>query len=505
MEPETRIRETAKRRFGVTTLRPFQALVVQDILEAEEAGRRQDLLVVLPTGSGKSLCFMLPSLLVKGVTLVVYPLLSLMRDQKKRFDKAGINSLILQGGQSSSARQFLFDSLSDGTCRVLITNPEMLGQPEILSMLSTIPLSLAVIDEAHTVVQWGRSFRPGYRSLGIELDYLHVRQVLAFTATASPRIVQSLEDMLFMGRTAKLIHGSSNRPNIRYHREFTLSRSRTVATLLAPAKRRPAIVFCPTRDETVLGARRFLYDHPDIPVRYYHAGLTSPQRKELEDWLFKTPGAVLFSTIAFGMGVDKKDIRTIVHWRLFGGVESYLQESGRAGRDGKASDAWVLLPPRELITRKDPLTDIFLGDTCFRSNLAKAMGEEPEPCSGCDICDGRSMPWCDGEKEILLKVLSRPFLLSRHALVLLLKEGVLKDWDDREIEEAVDTLFKTGALKRILGRIVPGKAFPLRKLCKAAFSMPYWWHGYPAIHRTGSTHPLLPRAIRTLPIGERRQ
>ena len=450
------INKVAYEKFGLQNLHPYQKLIIQRILEHDtESTDHEGMLVVLPTGSGKSVCFMLPSLLVTGLTIIVYPLLSLMNDQVKRFESSGIPCVCIRGGQTKEQRSNMWKKISDKEAKVVITNAECLLNPQVIATLSLYPISLLVVDEAHTVVQWGTSFRPSYKSLGTVIAYLSVRQILAFTATSDKTITDELQAMLFLGKRPHSIRASADRQNLIYHVQDTLSKAHSLAMLLKSPTSRPAVVFCATRKECELAAKDFSNTHQHIPSRYYHAGLGIYSRVLLESWFAATAEGVLFSTNAFGMGVDKKNIRTVIHRTLPKDVASFLQESGRAGRDGNIAHSFVLLGEQE--KRKtthegssfSALYTIFTQtQVCLRSALMHLLGETLEGCSGCDVCNNNLFTEPDGMRQIVRTVHSRPIAYTPGTLAKLLcrqdsadsRSGILSQWSERELVEAIKSL-----------------------------------------------------------------
>ncbi|WP_320130216.1 RecQ family ATP-dependent DNA helicase [uncultured Sphaerochaeta sp.] len=483
MDLEQQINSIAKNTFGLSSLRPYQSLVIQRILEQDsDSSDHRGMLVILPTGSGKSVCFMLPSLLVTGLTVIVYPLLSLMNDQVRRFEKGNIHCVCIRGGQTKDQRSKLWETLEKQKASVVITNAECMGTPQVISHLSLFSISLLVVDEAHTVVQWGKSFRPSYQSLGTIISFLRVRQILAFTATASEEITTDLTTMLFMGVPPHLVRGNADRENIIYHAHVTLSKSREIAMILAPRNSRPAVVFCATRKECELAFEQFLSANPLIPCRYYHAGLSREARACLETWFEGQVEAVLFATCAFGLGVDKKNIRTVIHRTLCANAESYLQESGRAGRDGAKAHAYVLLGTEETKRYSKgtqafrSLYEIFfLRQDCFRSQLVALLNSEVESCNGCDVCNNHYFRYPDGYTQILSVVLTRPLTYSPRKLASLLvnkedgdsQSGILSSWEEASLTEAIETLVEQGVLK--LAKLPRRRLYPSWTTLKTTF------------------------------------
>jgi len=435
----------ARERFGINAVRPFQYLVIKRILEEDKKENpHPGMIVTLPTGSGKSLCFMLPTLVVSGLTIIVYPLLALMSDQMRRFEEAKIPVLCLKGGQSRKERARILSRLAD--VRALVTNAETLANPGVLSALLHVPISMIVIDEAHTIERWGSSFRPALRTLSSLIAHLRPRQTLCFTATADNAVINLLNTLFFTGKPAHLVRGSSDRENIAYHSYPALSKSRAITTLLHNPSTRPAIVFAPTRALTERLARYFRISNPALDVRYYHAGLPKDARLAIEEWYYHHPDGVLFSTNAYGMGMDKKNIRTVIHYAPPSDALAFLQESGRAGRDGLPAQSIVLINEHD---RSSPLFRIFnQHERCYRSLLLSLMDEELEHCFGCGVCLNNRILHREGERPILRTIFFNPLKYTPYTLALTLQKkdarvlysGSLSTWRIREIEEAVRTL-----------------------------------------------------------------
>ena len=375
--PEDPIETLAREQFHVPRLMPLQRFVIANILdniEGSEFGTTGDActvgidhsavegerdperdreiagstahnetynqLVLFPTGFGKSICFQLPALLLEGLTLVVYPLLALMNDQKRRLDEAHIPCALFRGGLSEeewSAQEALVGS---GKAKVVVANPEILCAPRLRRFLGRFRIAHFVIDEAHCISEWGQTFRPSYLTLGESARSLSPRILSAFTATAGPAIVESIEKTLFLGKGYRLVTAEADRPNILYGVVHTLSPRRTLRQLLLSCKK-PAIVFERSRPGTKINAA-YLQSIGFSETRFYHAGLSRAERKDIETWFQKSDDAILVSTNAYGMGMDKKNIRTVIHTSLPDSAEAYIQEAGRGGRDGKNSLAILI-------------------------------------------------------------------------------------------------------------------------------------------------------------------
>ena len=456
MELETRIEEslieTAQRYFGISMLKPFQLLVMQRIMEQESGSFVRHQLVILPTGTGKSLCFLVPAILCKGITVIVYPLLALMNDQKAKLQAGGIDCVVLRGGQTKEQRAQIWKQLECGT-KIVMTTPESLLQKRVLNRLNKYRISLLVIDEAHVIAQWGQDFRPQYFNLKKAVLQLMPKQVLGFTATAGEATMQLIFRQLFPSRPL-VVQGDADRENIVYGVYPTWDRTQAVVDILRTCEK-PAIVFCRTRHETQQICYDALRDLRGLgfPIKFYHAGLTKPERETLEKWFSTSANGVLVTTCAFGMGIDVRSIRTVIHHKLPATVEEYLQESGRAGRDGKLSVAWVLKLLGETQT-DNPVTAIFDGDTCRRQALLSVLGQTKTDCVGCDVCLGKLQKEVNGQKvlETLVKTFPFSYTLEEAAnLVVGLENismvdyggrlnpfyGAMKDWNCRRLKLAI--------------------------------------------------------------------
>lgn len=504
-----KIKHSAKELFEIETLKPFQLLVIQRILEQDSSSFVRHQLVILPTGTGKSLCFLLPAVLCEGLTIIVYPLLALMNDQKTKLEKAGIDCIILRGGQTKEQRQKIWHKLkmlSSATntpkTKIVMTTPETLLQPRVIKELKQYKISLLVVDEAHVIEQWGKDFRPHYAKLKEVVTKLMPKQVLAFTATASKNTIQTINEHLFPSKPL-VIQGDIDRENIIYAVYPTLDLNHATVDIIESCQK-PAIIFCRTRHEThqlCYEITRDLYKRAingnsknalqTLPqIRYYHAGLSRNEREKLEKWFSITKDGVLVTTCAFGMGVDVKSIRTVIHHRLPNSFEEYLQESGRAGRDGKTSIAWVLKEPNPMqqnyeimapksklienlmqentdikdnVTRNNipTLEEVFEQNKCRRQGLLNGMGLDKLECTGCDVCFEKVIK--NSSEEIILKDFTKMFAfrysLEKAAYILtgncdtsvvnnsdMLNPffGILKNWNCTKLKEALRKICKDG-------------------------------------------------------------
>lgn len=436
-------------------------------------GRSQ--VVVLPTGSGKSLCFQLAALLLDGPTLVVVPLLSLLADQLRRLAEAGVPAAELRGGQEPAMREELFAAVASGRVRIVLATPEACLVEGTLRRLAALSFAHLVVDEAHCIAEWGETFRPSYRALGSLARAIGSPVVTAFTATASPPVIRRVREALLMGDDARVVVGDPDRPNIRYAVRPVLVRERAVEEI-ARGSRRPLLVFCRTRDGTERLARELHRRLPGEEVLFYHAGLGREERAGVERRFLSSDRAILVATSAYGMGVDKSDIRTVVHADVPPSVEAYLQETGRAGRDGRPAEA-VLLVSREderfraalgagrERDRYDRMLGYALaGCACRRRTLLELIGQQPQGCAGCDACDGTAETVAAGEREIARFAAAHPrrFAVEPASEVLAGRRtprtvrgfldglegfGDLAGWERADVEEAIRELVALGRLR----------------------------------------------------------
>lgn len=322
------------RVFGHRSFRPHQETVCR------AAANGHNVLLVMPTGAGKSLCYQLPGLARGGTTLVISPLIALMEDQVMRLQQLGLAAERIHSGRDRAASRAVCQAYLDGQLDFLFIAPERLAIRGFPEMLARRKLALIAVDEAHCISQWGHDFRPDYRMLQQRLPLLMPAPVMALTATATPRVQDDIVDQLGLGHVDRFIHGF-RRTNLGMEvvEVPKPQRLEVTARILSDAERRPAIVYAPSRagaEETAAALSA------SFPCAAYHAGLTARQRETVQTAFLEGKLEAVVATIAFGMGVDKADIRTVVHLALPASLEGYYQEIGRAGRDGAPARAVLL-------------------------------------------------------------------------------------------------------------------------------------------------------------------
>ena len=319
--------------FGFEAFRPGQEAVIEALLDGRHA------LTVMPTGSGKSLCFQIPALVMDGLTVVVSPLIALMQDQVSALRLAGVAADCINSANDRGANVAAWRRAAEGRTRLLYMAPERLMTERMLSALVRLPVRLFAIDEAHCISQWGPAFRPEYEDLCRLRDLFPGVPIAALTATADEVTRNDIVDRLFGGRAEQFVLGF-DRPNIRLAVEMKRDWKRQLTSFIARHEGESGIVYCLSRRKTEETAAMLASD--GVRALPYHAGMEKEEREAHQNIFMTEPGVVIVATIAFGMGIDKADVRYVFHTDLPGSVEAYYQEIGRAGRDGDPSEAHMV-------------------------------------------------------------------------------------------------------------------------------------------------------------------
>jgi ATP-dependent DNA helicase RecQ len=389
--------QVLKSVFGFDTFRLGQEAVIDLLL----AGRR--VLAVMPTGSGKSLCFQIPALMRDGLTIVVSPLLALMQDQVASLRLAGVAAEAINSAQSRDTNVAVWRRVASGETRLLYLSPERLMTARMLEALAKLGVKLIAVDEAHCISQWGPSFRPEYRDLGRLKELFPEVPIAALTATADAVTRTDIVEQLFDGRAETLVLGF-DRPNIRLAVRGKQDSKRQLLAFLKDHAGENGIVYCLSRKRTEQTAQ-LLAAH-GIPALPYHAGMSREVREANQNRFMTEPNLVIVATIAFGMGIDKADVRFVFHMDLPSSLEAYYQEIGRAGRDGAPAEAHLLLGLADIRMRRLFIDEEDAGEDrkrrehqrlnaligyceaagCRRQILLSYFGESPQPCGNCDNC-----------------------------------------------------------------------------------------------------------------------
>lgn len=368
--PETLLRE----RFGLPEFRPGQRKVIDDILQRGAA------LAVFPTGGGKSLCYQLPALMLEGVTVVVSPLIALMKDQIDYLRGRGIEAARLDSSLTRDEAAAVERGLRAGTLRLLYVAPERFNNERFLQQLGRARISLFAVDEAHCISQWGHNFRPDYLKLAETAREVGVERVLALTATATAAVVEDVCASFGIPRECATVTGF-HRPNLFLSAHPTPAAERD-RVLIERIRARPpgsGIVYV-TLQKTAERVAKLLAD-AGVPTRAYHAGMDTEERTRVQEWWKESDRATVVATIAFGMGIDKADVRYVYHYNLAKGLESFSQEIGRAGRDGLPSVVETLGSGEDVST----LENFAFGDTPDRDSLAGLLREVAEADGTFDV------------------------------------------------------------------------------------------------------------------------
>ncbi len=391
--------------FGLEDYRPGQKAAAHALL----SGR--DVMCILPTGAGKSLCWQLPAVVHDGLTVVVSPLIALMRDQVQHLSAIGIPAVSLDSLMSPQERQAVAGQIRAGQVRIVYVSPERLEQSGFRSLCEEMKPWLVVVDEAHCVVQWGEKFRPAYQNIQGFLQALPVRPVLcAMTATADESLQRAIHRNLGMQRPRRVLLPIL-RENLIYQVRTTLDRTGAILHLMQQDPCR-TVIFCRTRQRTENLAA--LLAESGVAAAYYHAGMPREDRMGVQERFLAGEAQVLCATTAFGLGVDIPDIRRVVHDHLPDSLIDYVQQSGRAGRDGQEAECILLLEPNALVgkvftvrkcrdrLRRRPIRGlgewlrahrgmrhvlkVMLASDCIPTGIARAFGGKAAPCGQCSAC-----------------------------------------------------------------------------------------------------------------------
>lgn len=392
-----RAQSILKEVFGFETFRPLQEKVIAHIL------KKKDALVVMPTGGGKSLCYQIPGMIFDGLTIVVSPLISLMKDQVDQLKEYGVPALFLNSALSMEEYRANVTQLRKNGAKLLYLAPEALLAPRTLALLSDLKVDCLAIDEAHCISQWGHDFRPEYRQLAEVRAAFPDAACVALTATATQRVREDIRKSLHIDNRSEYI-GPFNRPNLFLE---VVPKTEPLAQVLALLKRYPdesGIIYCATRRQT--DDLHSVLRRKGYSVRPYHAGLSEKERKENQERFSRDDCRIIVATIAFGMGINKPNVRFVVHYDLPGSIDNYYQEIGRAGRDGLPAHCLLLFGYGDLqkiqffigqkTEQEQRTANILLSqlmgfaetDLCRRVPLLNYFGETgvPDRCGMCDNC-----------------------------------------------------------------------------------------------------------------------
>ena len=399
-------KEALKAVFGYDSFRQGQESVINAVLDG------RDILAVMPTGAGKSLCYQVPAMLLSGITLVISPLISLMQDQVKALNEAGVDAAFINSSLSEKEMHDTFKNASKGQYKIIYVAPERLMSEGFVRLAKGVEISMITVDEAHCISQWGQDFRPSYMDIAEFVNVLDKRPIIsAFTATATQNVREDIICSLGLTNPYFLVTGF-DRENLFFQVDKPKSKDRFILDYLDRHKGESGIIYCATRKN--VDSLYTLLKKRNISVAKYHAGMSIEERKQMQDDFVFDYTSIVIATNAFGMGIDKSNVRFVIHYNMPSSMENYYQEAGRAGRDGLNSECILLFSPQDIIINRfllehkdfseiDPTDAMTIRERdikrlqimegycytteCLRNYILKYFGEDPKkPCDDCGNC-----------------------------------------------------------------------------------------------------------------------
>jgi len=399
-------KEALKAVFGYDSFRPGQEAVINAILDG------RDILAVMPTGAGKSLCYQVPAMLFSGITLVISPLISLMQDQVKALNEAGVNAAFINSSLSEKELNDTFKNAYKGHYKIIYVAPERLMSEGFISFAKSVEISMVTVDEAHCISQWGQDFRPSYMDIAEFINILDKRPIIsAFTATATQNVREDIICSLGLNNPYFLVTGF-DRENLFFQVDKPQNKERFILDFIERHRGESGIIYCATRKN--VDSLYTLLRKQHISVGKYHAGMSNEERKQMQNDFVFDYTSIVIATNAFGMGIDKSNVRFVIHYNMPSSMENYYQEAGRAGRDGLNSECILLFSPQDIIINRfllehkdfsdvDPIDAMTIRERdikrlqimegycytteCLRNYILKYFGEDPKkPCDDCGNC-----------------------------------------------------------------------------------------------------------------------
>lgn len=455
-DPTARLLPILQRYWGYDSFRPLQAEAMESVL------RHRDSVVVLPTGGGKSLCFQAPALAMPGVAVVVSPLIALMKDQVDSLRACGVPAAFVNSTLSPEERREVAEATQRGDVKLLYASPERLLAGRTLDFLASVDVSLFAVDEAHCISSWGHDFRPEYRGLRALKERFPGVGVHAYTATASEQVQHDIAQQLGLEQPEYLV-GSFDRPNLIYRVRHSPKRFDEVCKLVSAHPGEAGIVYCISRKEvdSTAAALKGL----GVRAAPYHAGLSDQDRKRHQEKFLRDEIDVIVATVAFGMGIDKPNVRYVLHAGMPKSIEAYQQESGRAGRDGLEAECTLLYQPRDAMAWRQLMKNsgeahpgamralaaiegYAIGAHCRRRALVRYFGQdlEADNCGGCDVCQGE-IELVPDSLVIAQKIVSCVARLEQRFGADYTSKVLLGSRDQRILESGHDRLSTYGLLE----------------------------------------------------------
>ena len=481
--------------YGYTSFRKGQENIITSIINKE------DVLAIMPTGGGKSICYQVPALCLDGITIVISPLISLMKDQVDALKTMGVKARLINSSLSNSEYSEVLEEIENAECKIIYIAPERLDSMEFVNIIRGKNISQVAIDEAHCVSQWGHDFRVSYKKIPYFINRLDKRPIVtAFTATASNEVREDIVNILDLHKPAIYITGF-DRDNLSINIVKSSSKNKYTLDYVENHKNESGIIYASTRKEVETIYEGLL--KRNYSVAKYHAGLSNEARKEYQENFINDDIKIMVATNAFGMGIDKPNIRWVLHYNMPQSIENYYQEIGRAGRDGEDSECVLLFSPGDVHTQKylvevgienpdrkrvqykklQQMVDLVYSNTCYRKNILNYFGETfLEDCNNCSNClnEGEVVDkTLDAQKVIsCIARMKRSFGAtmiidvlrgSKNKKVLdlgfdtLTTYGIMKNYSNEDLKTFINTLVSHGFLD-VVENIGPRGSFPTIKL-----------------------------------------
>ena len=473
-----RARQVLKEYYGYDSFREKQEEIITYILEGK------DVVTIMPTGGGKSICYQIPALILEGLTIVISPLISLMKDQVDNIKNMGIKSAYINSTLSDSEINSILNDVIEDEVKILYVAPERLESTEFLNFITRVKVAQIAIDEAHCISQWGHDFRSSYRRISRFIDLLVDRPIItAFTATATEEVRRDIINLLKLNEPKVFITGF-DRKNLKITIEKAVIKKQYILNYISSSEGASGIVYCATRKDVDMVYEMLIANN--IKAERYHAGLNDEERKEAQERFIYDKADVMVATNAFGMGIDKPNIRYVIHYNMPKSLEGYYQEIGRAGRDGEESECIMLFSPSDVQTQRyiidigtsngvrkeneyaklQTMVNLIYTQECYRKYILNYFGEDYKEncnkCSNCDTEESKEDKTIDAQKVIscvyrvkrgygvgmLVDVLRGS--KNKKLLDLKLNEvstyGIMKEYSKDDLTEFINTLIALGYL-----------------------------------------------------------